>query len=195
MRISGGTLAGRKVAVPPGIIRPSMDRMRESVFAALGDLGGLSFLDLFSGSGVIALEAASRGASPVEAVEADRKKAKTLLSNTAISPIAIQCHFISSELYVKRSKKKFNIIFCDPPFPYKYKSQLVLSIGASLMYHIDENPGNFAETSTLLIHRPRSEQLDLSSETIRLSITETRHYGNSSVDFIKSYRQTKKILD
>ncbi|MDR1655608.1 MAG: RsmD family RNA methyltransferase, partial [Treponema sp.] len=55
MRITGGTLKGRQVCIPPGVIRPSMDRMRESVFAVLGDLSGLSFLDLFSGTGIIAL--------------------------------------------------------------------------------------------------------------------------------------------
>jgi 16S rRNA (guanine(966)-N(2))-methyltransferase RsmD len=184
MRISGGILAGRKVTVPPGIIRPSMDRMRESVFAALGDLSGLSFLDLFSGSGIIALEAASRGASYIEAVESDRTKAKTLLANVSISPAPLQCRFISCELYVKRAKKKFNIIFCDPPFPYQYKSQLVLSIGSSLMYRA-ENSGNLAEKSILLIHRPKNERLDLSSETTPLSIIETRRYGNSAVDFIR----------
>jgi 16S rRNA (guanine(966)-N(2))-methyltransferase RsmD len=183
MRISGGSLAGRKVTVPPGIIRPAMDRMRESVFAALGDLSGLSFLDLFSGSGIIALEASSRGASYIEAVESDRDKAKTLLTNVSISPVPIRCRFMSCELYVKRTKKKFNIIFCDPPFPYQYKSQLVRSIGSSLMYR-GKNSGNLAEKSILVIHRPKSERLDLSSETTPLSIIETRHYGNSVVDFI-----------
>jgi 16S rRNA (guanine(966)-N(2))-methyltransferase RsmD len=188
MRISGGTLAGRKVAVPPGIIRPSMDRMRESVFAVLGDLSGLSFLDLFSGSGIIALEAASRGASYIEAVESDRDKTKTLLANVSISPTPIRCRFMSSELYIKRSKNKFNVIFCDPPFSYRYKSRLVLSIGSSLMYRDGENSGNLAEKSYIVIHRPKSEQLDLSSEMTLLSITETRYYGNSAVDFIKTFR-------
>ena len=72
MRITGGSLCGRKVETPDGVIRPAMDRMRESVFAIIGDLTGATFLDIFSGSGTIALEAASRGASYIEAVEADR---------------------------------------------------------------------------------------------------------------------------
>jgi 16S rRNA (guanine(966)-N(2))-methyltransferase RsmD len=182
MRISGGTLAGRKITVPPGVIRPAMDRMRESVFGALGDLSGLSFLDLFSGSGIIALEASSRGACYIEAVESDRDKAKTLLANVSISPVPIHCHFMSCELYVKRAKKKFNIIFCDPPFPYRYKSHLVLAIGSSLMYGTDKS---LAEKSILVIHRPHSERLNLSSETTPLSIIETRRYGNSAVDFIR----------
>ena len=62
MRITGGLYSGRIVKMPEGDlkIRPAMDRMRESVFAVLGDLTGFSFCDLFSGSGIIGLEAASR---------------------------------------------------------------------------------------------------------------------------------------
>ncbi|MFW6253274.1 MAG: RsmD family RNA methyltransferase, partial [bacterium] len=62
MRITGGSLRGRVVKVPPGEIRPTMDRMRESMFSILGPLHGRSFLDLFGGSGIVALEAVSRGA-------------------------------------------------------------------------------------------------------------------------------------
>ena len=58
-----------------------MDRMRESLFAILGDLSGLSFLDLFSGSGVVAIEAASRGAEPIVLVEMDRGKKETIEKN------------------------------------------------------------------------------------------------------------------
>ena len=53
MRITGGVLKGRIMKCPDGIIRPAMDRMRESVFAVLGDLSGKSWLDLFSGSGTV----------------------------------------------------------------------------------------------------------------------------------------------
>ena len=50
MRITGGTYHGRRVECPPGIIRPAMDRMRESLFSILGNLNENSFFDLFSGS-------------------------------------------------------------------------------------------------------------------------------------------------
>jgi 16S rRNA G966 N2-methylase RsmD len=61
-----------------------MDRMRESVFAILGPLDGVSFLDLFSGSGVVGIEAASRGASRVVLVERDRKKRSVMEENAHI---------------------------------------------------------------------------------------------------------------
>jgi 16S rRNA (guanine(966)-N(2))-methyltransferase RsmD len=186
MRITGGILAGRQVKTPGGVIRPAMDRMRESVFGALGDLAGFSFLDMFSGSGIIALEAASRGADPVEAVEMDSVKRKTLIDNVSISPVRIQCHFMAAELYVRRARKQFDIIFCDPPFPYKFKRELAASIAASPLM----GPG-----SRLLMHRPRQEPLvsnedDSTEESfsdidILLSYEESRSYGRSVVDFFK----------
>ena len=60
MRITGGKLKGRIIKCPDGVIRPAMDRMRESVFSIIGDLTDKSWLDLFSGSGTIAIEAVSR---------------------------------------------------------------------------------------------------------------------------------------
>ena len=87
MRITGGELRGRIIKCPDGVIRPAMDRMRESVFAILGDLSGKSFLDLFSGSGTIAIEAVSRGASHVELVEKDTIKIGTVLKNVAVTEV------------------------------------------------------------------------------------------------------------
>jgi 16S rRNA (guanine(966)-N(2))-methyltransferase RsmD len=177
MRITGGTLKGRRVEMPGGIIRPAMDRMRESIFATLGDLSGLSFVDIFSGSGIIALEAASRGAGPVEAVEKDRLKRGTLIRNISISPVRIECHFIAAELFVMRAKKRFDLIFCDPPFPYRYKWELLRNIAASAL----AGPG-----SRLLLHRPRE---DRQRELIEGGVPEklvhsyAKTYGRSVVDF------------
>jgi 16S rRNA (guanine(966)-N(2))-methyltransferase RsmD len=171
MRITGGILKGRIVEVPQGEIRPAMDRMRESVFSVLGDLSGLSFLDIFSGSGIIALESASRGASPVEAVEKDPVKRRTLLKNVSMSPVRINCRFMAAELYVKRAKRSFDIIFCDPPFLYKYKWDFLRAIAASPLVH----PG-----SRILLHRPRE---DISNEIEKLSLVISKIYGRSIVDF------------
>jgi 16S rRNA (guanine(966)-N(2))-methyltransferase RsmD len=176
VRITGGVLRGRTIAVPAGIIRPSMDRMRESVFACLGNINGLSFLDIFTGSGIIALEAASRGAAVVEAVEQDKLKRKTLLENVAISPVRINCRFMPAELYIKRAKKSFDIIFLDPPFPYQYKRQMLADIACSSL---------ICDNSIILIHRPREDAdfADPSAEIPNLKKTDSREYGRSVVDF------------
>ena len=146
--------------------------MRESVFACLGDLGGQSFLDLFSGSGIIALEAASRGASYIEAVENDPLKRKTLLRNVSISPVRIACHFISAELYVLKAKKNFNYIFLDPPFPYQYKWDLMSRIAVSQLV---------SNESIILIHRPRQDHPQAVIPS--LIRRDSREYGRSIVDF------------
>jgi len=174
LRITGGILCGRLVQVPAGIVRPSMDQMRESVFASLGNISDKSFLDIFSGSGVIALEAASRGASRIEAVENDPLKRKTLLENVSISPVRIHCRFISAELYVKRGKEAFDYIFLDPPFPYQYKWELVSRLAASALV---------SNGSVILMHRPRQ---DYQKEDIpALKRTDSREYGRSVVDFFR----------
>ncbi|MDR2477550.1 MAG: RsmD family RNA methyltransferase [Treponema sp.] len=172
MRITGGSLRGRQVEAPQGIIRPSMDRMRESIFGILGDLSGLSFLDLFSGSGIIALEAASRGAARIEAVESDPLKRKTLLKNVSISPVRINCRFMFAELYVKRAKQSFDIIFLDPPFPYGFKWKLLEAISVSPIV---------SSGSIMLIHRPDE---DCQRDPIALlERSDSRKYGRSVVDF------------
>lgn len=174
-------MRGRRVETPPGFIRPSMDRVRESVFACLGDISGLSFLDLFSGSGIIALEAASRGAAYIEAVEADSLKRKTLLANAALSPVRINCRFMAAELYLKRAKRNFDIIFTDPPFPYKYKWDLLAGIAVSPLV---------LEGSKILIHYPRE---DFQKEPIDFLVKyDSRKYGRSIVDFFTTANSEDK---
>lgn len=172
MRITGGSLCGRTVECPSGVIRPAMDRMRESLFAVLGDLEGKSFLDMFSGSGICALEAASRGADPVVLVEKDPLKVDTLFKNIAIAPNRIECSFIPVELYLKRAKITFDIIYFDPPFPYRFHKNLLETVS--------ERP-ILKEGGLVLMHRPRER--DMPDRIGTLELTDRRIYGRSIVDF------------
>ena len=178
MRITGGKLKGRIIQCPDGIIRPAMDRMRESVFSILGDLTGKSWLDLFSGSGTIAIEAASRGATHIELCEKDKIKTSTLLNNVKITEkelgIKIQCHFMPVEYFIKRCKKSFDYIFFDPPFPYKFHEQLV--------EQADKN-GMLSPDGIIMVHRPEEHFMP---DTIgSLKRTDQRIYGRSIVDFYR----------
>src|SRR5689334_7957728 len=79
-RIIGGTAGGRRLRTPTGdATRPTSDRVREALFSTLesqlGSLTGLRVLDLYAGSGAVGLEAMSRGAGVVTAVESDRRTA------------------------------------------------------------------------------------------------------------------------
>jgi 16S rRNA (guanine966-N2)-methyltransferase len=174
MRITGGTLCGRTVECPQGVIRPAMDRMRESLFAILGDLTGKSFLDMFSGSGICALEASSRGADPVYLVEKDPLKVETIFKNVSIAPNRIECKFMSVELFLKRTKESFDIIYFDPPFPYKYHESLVEMTG---------NLPVLKQGGLAIIHRP--SERDMREEIGNLTRVDQRVYGRSIVDFYR----------
>ena len=170
MRITGGKLKGRVIKCPDGIIRPAMDRMRESVFAILGDLEGKSWLDLFSGSGTIAIEAVSRGSKEVQLCEKDK------IENVSITEkelgVKIGCHFMAVELFLKRCKDKFDYIFLDPPFPYKYRLDLLKII---------EQRKLVKEGGFVMIHFPEEDMLPEQIGT--LSLKDKRIYGRSIVNF------------
>jgi len=176
MRITGGKLKGRVIKCPDGIIRPAMDRMRESVFAILGDLEGKSWLDLFSGSGTIAIEAVSRGSKEVQLCEKDKIKIKQVLENVSITEkemgVKIGCHFMAVELFLKRCKDKFDYIFLDPPFPYKYRLDLLKIIDQRKLV----NEGGF-----VMIHFPEEDMLP--EQIGDLSLKDKRIYGRSIVHF------------
>ena len=162
-------------------IRPAMDRMRESVFAVLGDLlGGRSFLDLFAGSGIIGLEAASRGAARVVCVEKDRKKFPVLLQNAAIADPPLFCRAMPAETFILRNKDPFDIVFLDPPFDYPFKLQL--------LERLDRSP-TLQESSIILIHFPREDRLP--DSVGGLVSYDMRIYGRSIVRF---YRKREKSL-
>lgn len=173
MRITGGFLKGRKVECPPGEIRPAMDRARESFFAALGDLSGKAFLDAFSGSGLCALEAVSRGARRVALVERDRGKAGVIFKNVAMSPIRIECSFMPAELYLARSKETFDIIYFDPPFKYAFHADLIRACGERAV---------LASGGLALVHRPRGAEMP-DALPPAMALADRRRYGRSVVDF------------
>ncbi len=176
MRITGGKLKGRIIKCPDGVIRPAMDRMRESIFSIIGDLTGKSWLDLFSGSGTIAIEAVSRGSTDVELCEKDKIKINTVLENVSIAQkecgVKIQCHFMPVEYYVKRCKRTYDFIFFDPPFPYKYHEKLIFEA---------DQKGILNKSGTIMVHRPEEHFMP---DTIgNLTRTDQRIYGRSIVDF------------
>jgi len=176
MRITGGKLKGRRIDVPKGSldIRPAMDSMRESLFAILGDLEGLSFLDLFSGSGILALEAASRGAHPIVCVEKDGDKFPLLLKNVSIAERRIECHSMPAERFLLRNKTAFSMVFLDPPFPYAYRRELLAKLGE----------GPTVKTGGLvLIHFPKEDRLP--DTTGSLGLEDERVYGRSIVRFYR----------
>lgn len=172
MRITGGKYRSRVVKCPPGVIRPAMDRMRESMFSILGDLRDLSFLDVFSGSGVIGLEAASRGSTDIQLVEKDRGKKQVVMENLSIAEEKIKIDFIDAEIYLKKVSRDFDIIHLDPPFPLKNKLKFLKLIDEHNILKVD---------GTLMMHYPDEESYP---ETIgNLRQYDLRKYGRSQLIF------------
>ncbi len=170
MRIIAGRYKGRRLQVPPGDVRPAMDRMRVSLFGILGDLQGSSFLDLFSGSGAVGIEAASRGASPVYLVERNPRAKEVLLRNTAFVETEIVLRLFPAELFLKRCERKFSIVYLDPPFRYSDKPALL-----ALAEPVVEPDGS------MIIHAPREDVLP--DAVGRLHLSDRRAYGRSILSF------------
>jgi 16S rRNA (guanine(966)-N(2))-methyltransferase RsmD len=153
-----------------------MDKMRESVFAIIQEgLPGAAFLDLFSGSGLIGLEAWSRGAASVVLVEKDAGKRQVLLANAALAEGCAQVRIMPAERYLKfAAGGPFDFIFLDPPFPYRFKAQLLGMVGESRL---------LAEGGMAIMHHPKEDALP--KETPALAQTDLRAYGRSLVSFYK----------
>jgi 16S rRNA (guanine966-N2)-methyltransferase len=122
-RIIGGSARGRRLRTPPGeATRPTADRVREALFSALeaelGSLHGLRFLDLYAGSGAVGLEAASRGAVAVTAVESDRRTAGVVAANaTALGfDLDVRAQAVSAVL-ASSPGSAYDVVFLDPPYP------------------------------------------------------------------------------
>jgi 16S rRNA (guanine966-N2)-methyltransferase len=118
VRVVAGRLGGRRIASPPSrsrAVRPTSDRARETLFAILGDVSDLLVLDLFCGTGALAIEAISRGAD--SAIMVDRKTALAERNVTELG-IANRCELVRSDTirYLERTDQRFGLICCDPPY-------------------------------------------------------------------------------
>ena len=132
MRIIAGVAKGRNLASVQGAIRPTSDRAREALFSTLqsefGDFDNLKFLDLFAGSAAVGLEALSRGASLVHAVEKDEAAQKTIRANQEILEKAkpagkFHLYAMSAQKFLANTSEQYDIIFVDPP--YEFSDQAV----------------------------------------------------------------------
>lgn len=105
--------------MPKGI-RPTQNKVRKALFDILGDIEGLSFLDLFSGSGAMGLEALSQGAGKAAFVENAAVCLKAIEDNLAALQVA-NCQLLPLDIFkaierLFQAKAEFNIIFLDPPY-------------------------------------------------------------------------------
>ena len=121
LRVIGGYLSGRRFRVPPGEVRPTSDRVRESLFGRLGDLDGVRVLDLYAGSGALGIEAISRGAVEATFVEQDARTLGVLRANLAELGIDSIASVVAGDVPVAvrrlgRAEERFDLVLIDPPY-------------------------------------------------------------------------------
>ena len=123
MRIVAGTLGGRRFAAPPGTdTRPTSDRVREALFSALGPLDGERVLDLFAGSGALALEALSRGAEHAT-INDDNARAQAVIQKNlddldiGKATVTVRRRDALKALRdAREAGETYDLVFLDPPY-------------------------------------------------------------------------------
>lgn len=119
-RVIAGSAGGRRLKAPPGqSTRPTADRVKEALFSSLGDLGGLRVLDLYAGSGALAIEALSRGAASAVVVEQDRRALAVIRENLASAGVAAAATVVGSSVAAfcaRPSGGPFDVVLADPPY-------------------------------------------------------------------------------
>lgn len=135
VRIIGGDFRRRLVSFPESTgLRPTPDRVRETVFNWLGqDLDGLRCLDLFAGSGAMGFEAASRGAARVVMVEKSRAVAENLKANArTLGATTVEVQGADALHFIKSTRDQFDVVFLDPPFDSDLMQQVLPLLPALL---------------------------------------------------------------
>lgn len=116
LRITGGELGGRRIRVPRRGVRPTTDRVREAIFSILGDVAGARVLDLFCGSGALAIEALSRGAAEATLVDTRPATARRNLEALGLAERARTVRSDAARFLRRAEASSFDLVLCDPPY-------------------------------------------------------------------------------
>jgi 16S rRNA (guanine(966)-N(2))-methyltransferase RsmD len=160
MRIIAGALRGRRIEMPKAAnVRPTLDRVRESLFNILGDaVEDARFLDLYAGSGANGIEALSRGARAAAFVDSSSQALRVLKRNIASLDLAGQAQILRLNLPERMASlvgfAPFEIAFADPPYAALDARQLLSSMTS---HRIMANGGTFVLEHDAGQEAPQSE--------------------------------------
>jgi 16S rRNA (guanine966-N2)-methyltransferase len=177
VRVTGGEFRGRSLAVPPGA-RPTEGRVREALFSIWQDrLEGARVLDLFAGSGIVALEAVGRGALSALAVDQDPRAVKTLQANVdrlGERLVDVRRLALPSGLarLVEQGAGLFDLVYVDPPYDYDPYAEILQALVPLLA----------TDAEVAVEHSSRRE---LPLEVSPLTRVDVRRYGESAVSFYR----------
>ena len=134
MRVIAGTHGGRELTAPKGrATRPTSDRVREALFSILGDVRDLRVLDLFAGSGALAIEALSRGATEATLVDSEAPAVAAIRRN--LEALGLDAEVVRQRALrfleaACRDARQYDLVFLDPP--YRHASTLGRELSSAL---------------------------------------------------------------
>jgi 16S rRNA (guanine966-N2)-methyltransferase len=170
----GGALRGRGLVVPPGA-RPTEGRVREALFSIWSDrLENARVLDLFAGSGVVGLEAVSRGALSVLAVDDNLRVVKILEENASRLGERIEVRRLALPAGLARLTGPFDLVFADPPYAFEAYGELLAGVLRLL-----------APDGEVVVEHSTRRELPL--EAGPLVRVDVRRYGESSLSFYRRF--------
>ena len=177
MKISSGEYKGRVIRGPK-YIRPTQGKVRKALFDILGDISGLSFLELFAGSGAVGFEAVSRGAAELTLVEYNRECLQAIRKNIEsmkIKACSLYPHEVQKALeMLHKEGRKFDIIFLDPPYYIDTSKKTLKALGG---YDI------LARYGLVIVQHFKKDALD---ETIgSLTLIKRARYGDTVLSFYR----------
>jgi len=180
MRVISGSARGLKLKAPKGYdTRPTIDRIKESLFNIIAnDLYNINFLDIFSGSGGIGIEALSRGAREAVFIDSSKESFDVISENLKSARLYERGYVIKSDVFAAisalgREKRKFDIIFMDPP----YKKGLVEETLRTV-----QNADILAENG-FVIAEQASDEPDISVD--RFNVFRIKKYNKIKMTFIE----------
>jgi 16S rRNA (guanine966-N2)-methyltransferase len=191
LRVTSGSFRGFKLEVPDvKAVRPPLEIARQAVFNILGqDLEAFRVLDLFAGSGIMGIEALSRGAERVIFVEKDRAAVLTIQRNlektrTTDASIVVRGDAFAPARYLG-TEKGIDLVFVDPPF----EMIRVEEDRARISHLVDElfASAALADDAVIVVRVPKGESLV--HEPQNAQIDDDRQYGHSRLLFYARKRR------
>ena len=182
MRIISGIRRGHKLLeFDGGGVRPTTDRVKESVFNLIQEfVADAVCLDMFAGSGALSFEAISRGAKKAVLIDSDRRSVDIIRKNADALGFNESCDIINMSCfdYLKNADGKFDIVFLDPPYNKGFIEPALKAV---------TDGGFLAENGIVVLE---SDNTDFRAETEALWTYKQRRYGRT---YITVYKSRKKV--
>jgi len=189
MRVVAGIARGMRLKVPPGHkMRPTSDMVREAIFDILGEKPvGARVLDLFAGTGALAIEALSRGAEHATLIERSGRCIPVIKDNLSRSPFAEQATLIRGDVFPEVRKldaagEQFDLVLADPPYEEHGHSHGGPAPAQKALQLLAETAILSTEAVAVIEH---ASGIALPEEAGRLKLFKARTYGSTSLSMYR----------